>query len=428
MQTSPSRPFAAGEAIVALRGGSRPAGDDSFAEKYGCSVQDCFEMGGPNLQSEQRILHIKMPEGMNTEQALAEMSKDPNVLYAEPNYIYQLDPDIPTDTPPAQSTSPSPGTLVPNDLDSRLWGMNNTGQNGGTANSDINAPEAWAIHTGRADGPIIAVIDTGIDYRHPDLAKNLWVNPGEIAGNGKDDDGNGVIDDVFGYNAFDNSGDPLDGNGHGTHCAGTIGAVGNNNLGVVGVNHQAQMMAVKIFNDKGETNAAAILRGIEYATKNGATITSNSWGGGPYSQAQRDAFAASPALHIMAAGNNGGDNDKKPNYPSNYELDNNLAVAASDRRDKKASFSQFGKTTVDLAAPGVDIYSTLPNNRYGSLSGTSMATPHVAGAAGLVASAFPELDAAAIKAKLLEGADKLKGWESFVVDGNRLNLEGALKA
>ncbi|MCA9797783.1 MAG: S8 family serine peptidase, partial [Candidatus Eremiobacteraeota bacterium] len=190
------------------------------------------------------FLHLKLPEGVSVQQALAQLADNPQVEFAAPNNIHRLS---------EFETSQNP--IPTNDPDaSKLWGLNNEGQTGGKADADIDAPEAWQTHTGRTQaqgGPIIAVIDTGIDYNHPDLAANMWTNPGEIPGDGIDNDGNGVIDDVHGYNAIGENGDPMDGVGHGTHCAGTIGAVGNNGVGVVGVNQNANIMAVKIFNDEG---------------------------------------------------------------------------------------------------------------------------------------------------------------------------------
>lgn len=430
--------FVPGQVIVKLKGDNHSIApvQDNFADKYGATVADTFDFGPQGIVDQGKMLQLVLPEGVTTEQALAKMAQDPNVAYAEPNFIYRLEQPIreggqqpPAQQPPAQQPpAEGPAQFMPNDLTGELWGMHNTGQNGGKADADIDAPEAWAIHSGRNDAPIIAVIDTGIDYNHPDLKANMWTNPGEIAGDGIDNDGNGIIDDVHGYNAIGDNGDPMDGHGHGTHCAGTIAGVGDNGEGVVGVNHKAQLMAVKIFSDEGSTDSAAILRAIEYTTKMGAKITSNSWGGGFSSQAQKEAFAASPALHIMAAGNNGLNNDFIPNYPSNYDLPNNLAVAASDRNDNKAGFSNYGAKKVDIAAPGVDIWSAAPGGGYQGMSGTSMATPHVSGVAGLVASANPELTAEEIAARILNGADKLENWKGKVVDGNRLNAYGALIA
>lgn len=419
--------YVPGQVIVRTRGDNSRAlaSSESFADKYGATVADKFDFGQSGLIDKGELMQLQLPAGMSTEQAIAKMKADPSVAYVEPNYIYKLDPSE-QQGGGQQPTPPASNSAEPNDLVPELWGLNNTGQNGGTAGSDIDALGAWQIHTGRKDAPIIAVIDTGVDYNHPDLAANMWTNTGEIPGNGIDDDGNGVIDDVHGFNAFAQTGDPMDGHGHGTHCAGTIGAVGNNGIGVVGVNHNANIMAVKIFDDSGSTDSAAILRGIEYTTKMGAKITSNSWGGGGASEAQKEAFAASSALHIMAAGNNYMNNDLYPNFPSNYELSNNIAVAASDRNDKKPGFSNYGPTMVDITAPGKDIYSAKPGGGYQSMSGTSMATPHVAGVAALVASAFPDLSAEQIKERILNGADKLDSWKSKVVDGNRLNAHGAL--
>ena len=437
-QKSEKPAFEEGQLLVRLREGTN-LDDDSFAESYGTNVaEDLTPQSTLRGQGGGRLLLLNLHPGQDTEHMQKRLSHDARVQYAELNHNYYIDPEPKSEEPPVQQPPaqqqpptqqqpPAPPTInIPNDLQSSLWGLNNDGQNGGKPDADIDAPEAWAIHTGRNDAPIIALIDTGIDYNHPDLKNNIWTNPGEIPGNGIDDDGNGVIDDVHGYNAFANDGDPLDGHSHGTHCAGTIAAEGNNGVGVVGVNHHAQLMAVKIFNNSGSTNAAAIIRGINYATQMGARITSNSWGGGAANQAIRDTFASSPALHIMAAGNDGTDNDKSPHFPSSYELDNNVAVAASDRSDNRARFSCYGAESVDIAAPGKDIYSTIPNNSYGTKSGTSMATPHVTGVAGLIASLYPNASNEEIKTRLYEGADKLDNWQGVIQGGRRLNAHGAL--
>ena len=401
--------FVPGEVLVRVKGGfDAPATD--FADSYGAEVLHKFNLPEHGIQDNGELLQLDLPAGMSTEQAVEQMKNDPRVLYVEPNYIYHLQDQT---------------TNTPNDLVEGLWGLNNTGQNAGTPDADIDAPEAWAKHTGSADGPIVAVIDTGVDYNHPDLKNNMWVNPGEVAGDGLDNDGNGVVDDVHGYNAYADNGNPLDGHSHGTHCAGTIAAEGNNAQGVVGVNHRARIQAIKIFSDSGSTNAAAITRGLLYANRNGARITSNSWGGGAASAAIKEAFEGGSALHIMAAGNNGSNNDVSPHYPSNYDIPNKVAVAASDRNDKRARFSNYGAASVEIAAPGKDILSTLPGGGTGSKSGTSMATPHVAGVATLIASAFPNASNEEIKTRLFEGADKLPEWQGVVAHG-RLNANGAL--
>lgn len=403
--------FEDGQLLVRLKEGMS-LGGESLAEAYDATIKEDLTPPCPGRHDSGKLLLMQLAPGDDTETLRDAISHDPRVAYAELNTRYYLDDQ------PAQG--------LPNDLDPGLWGLNNTGQNNGKPDADIDAPEAWAIHTGRRDAPVVALIDTGVDYNHPDLKANLWVNKGEIPGNGLDDDGNGVVDDVYGFNAFANSGDPMDGHSHGSHCAGTIAAVGNNGEGVVGVNQQANLMAIKIFNNSGSTNAAAIVRGINYASKMGARVTSNSWGGGAYNQAVYDAFNASPALHIMAAGNDGTDNDASPHYPSSYELPNNVAVAASDRYDNRAKFSCYGKESVDIAAPGKDILSTVPGGKYAYKSGTSMATPHVTGVATLLVSAKPELTNDQLKERLYQGADHLENWDGIVAGGRRLNAYGAL--
>jgi hypothetical protein len=297
----------------------------------------------------------------------------------------------------------------------------------------IQAQAAWERTTGSRQGPVIAVLDTGLDVTHPDIAPNLWTNPGEIAGNGIDDDGNGVIDDVHGYNAVEQTGDPYDDYTHGTHCAGTIAAVGDNGQGVTGVNWQARIMPVKMM-VKGTGTVADTVRALAYATQNGAAITSNSYGG-PYSQPEYEAFAASPLLHICAAGNEGNDNDvsryyphdRPVGYPATFELPNVISVAASGKNDRLASFSNYGAQTVDLAAPGVSILSTVPGGGYETKSGTSMATPHVAGVAGLIATLYPNMTPDEIKTRILANVDVLPTLAGKVLTGGRLNAARALE-
>jgi len=317
----------------------------------------------------------------------------------------------------------------PSFVDGSLWGLRNTGQAGGTAGADISAVEAWDIRND-ASNVVVAVIDTGVRMTHEDLAANLWTNPGEIAGNGIDDDGNGVIDDVHGFDAIDGGGAPDDADGHGTHVAGTVGAAGNNATGVTGVAWQVQLMPVRFLGANGGFLSDAI-EGIAYARNNGATILNNSWGGGGFSTTLRNAIAelaADDILFVAAAGNDGVDADLTPGYPAAYELDHIVSVAASDRNDNRAGFSNFGAESVDLAAPGASIRSTFNGGdaSYASLSGTSMASPQVAGAAALLRAAFPGEDALSIKARLLETVDPTADFLTTTVSGGRLNLEAAL--
>ncbi len=276
---------------------------------------------------------------------------------------------------------------------SSQWGLHNVGQTGGLTDADIDAPEAWNTTTGSRT-IIVGVIDTGIDYNHPDLAANIWRNTREIAGNGIDDDGNGYRDDVRGWDFANNDADPFDDNAHGTHVAGIIGAVGNNSVGIAGVAWNVQLMPLKFLTANGSGATSNAVSAINYAVANGAKILNNSWGGGGFNSALNDAVSrarAAGVIFVAAAGNEANNNDVNPSYPANINYDNVISVAATDSSDRLASFSNFGATSVDIAAPGVGILSTTPNNTYSSFSGTSMATPFVAGAAALVWSANPTL-------------------------------------
>ena len=331
----------------------------------------------------------------------------------EPDYLYY---------PSGPADDPSFG-------DGSLWGLRNTGQSGGTAGADISAVEAWDIRSD-ASAVVVAVIDTGVRLTHEDIVPNLWTNLGEVPGNGIDDDGNGVIDDVHGFDAIDGGGDPSDEDGHGTHVAGTVGAAGNNATGVTGVAWQVQIMPIRFLGEGGGFLSDAI-EGIAYAQTNGATILNNSWGGGGFSTSLRNAIddlAVDDILFVAAAGNDGADSDVTPGFPAAYDLPHIVSVAASDRNDRMASFSNFGAESVDLAAPGASIRSTFNGGdaSYATLSGTSMASPHVAGALAVLRAEFPSEDAASLKARLLDTADVRDDFLGTTVSGGRLNLEAAL--
>jgi subtilisin family serine protease len=358
------------------------------------------------------------------EEVIALYESDPNVEYVEQNFRYNID------------------DVVPNDpYFNELWGLSNKGQGvngkpGGLNGADINALKAWELSTG-SDDIVVAVVDTGIDYDHNDLNSNMWVNENEIPDNGIDDDNNGVVDDIYGYNAVDDSGDPFDDNGHGTHCAGTIGATGDNNEGVVGVNWKVKLMALKFLSGDGSGSLNNALEAIDYALemkKRGVNIRvlSNSWGGGDYSRALHDAIkAANDAgiIFVAAAGNSSLDTDKYPHYPSAYDVDNVVAVAAINNQDSLAGFSNYGAKTVDVAAPGVDVYSTVPKNigDYEFFSGTSMATPHVAGVAALILSRNPNMSPKDIAERLIKTATPVAALKGKVVSGGRVDVFGAMK-
>ena len=353
--------------------------------------------------------------GMTTKQAIELLKSHQAIEYVEPDYKVSI-------------------SSIPNDPNfENLWALNNEGQTGGVVDADIDAVEAWDISTGSHD-VVVGVIDTGIDYSHPDLADNAWVNSSEIAGDGIDNDGNGFIDDIHGINAITDIGDPMDDEGHGTHVSGTIGATGNNSVGVVGVNQDVSIVGCKFLDASGSGANSDAIKCIDYmiGLKNSGVnlrVLNNSWGGGGYSQALADAITETEnagILFVAAAGNSEVDNDVNPHYPSSYEHDNVLSIASTDSSDNMSSFSQWGLTSVDMGAPGSDILSTLPGNNYASYSGTSMATPHVVGAAALVLSVNPDLTTSALKEILMSSGDANTALQGKTVAGTRLNAYQAL--
>jgi len=309
---------------------------------------------------------------------------------------------------------------------SELWGLDNTGQTGGTSDADIDAPEAWDLTTGSSD-VLVAVIDTGIDLDHPDLVENLWVNPNEIPNNGIDDDLNGFIDDVYGWDFANDDASPQDDDDHGTHCSGTIGAVGNDLNGITGVNWNVSIMAVKFLGTSGGTTSDAI-DAVNYTTLMGVDLTSNSWGGGGFSSLLEAAIqnaGDNDILFVAAAGNDSSNNDSITSYPTNYEIETVISVAATDHNDQLSSFSNFGSNTVDLGAPGTSVYSTVIDG-YDHFSGTSMATPHVSGVICLMKSLSPNLSAIELKTVLMDNVDPLSSLASITISGGRLNAYNSL--
>lgn len=379
---------------------------------------------------------VKLPQGTSVLSALAQFNGSANVVYAEPNYRYKL-------------------FLVPNDPNfPEQWALDNTGQTGGTPDADIDAPEAWDINTGSSD-VIIAITDTGIDYAHPDLAANMWVNQAERNGApGVDDDGNGYVDDIYGYDFAgrssrqlgDGDSDPNDNWFHGTHVAGIAAAVTDNGIGIAGVSWNSKLMALKIIADDFAIDpgifASDAVEAINYAVKNGAKVINASWGGTSFSQtlynAIRDAGNAG-VLFVAAAGNNfGNDNDVNPVYPASYDLDNIISVMSTDMDDNPAPFSNRGQTTVDVAEPGEEILSTAPrvqqfpmlvfgvSTNYATLSGTSLSAPFASGACALIWSEFPTLPATLVKGILMKSTDPILTDPRCCVSGGRINIYNAL--
>jgi serine protease len=421
-----------------------------------------------------QVQKIELPAGTTVAEALDAYAANSGVAFVEPDYVVQT-------------------AVIPSDTSfSSLYGLNNTGQTvsgvTGIVDADIDAPEAWDVSHGSTD-VTVGIIDTGIDYTHPDLYLNVWINqeeiPAAIRSNLTDTDGDGLItfydlnqpanqgpgkisdfnangridggdllnnasgwedgidedpyvvggstihrvDDVIGWDFVNNDNDPRDDNNHGTHVAGTIGAIGNNGLGVAGVNWQVLMAGLKFLSSSGSGTISAAQAALDYATGNGIKITNNSWGGGGFSSAfsaALDRASAAGAIFVVAAGNSGNNIDLLPSYPASYTQSNIISVAASDNRDRLASFSNYGATSVDLAAPGVSILSTVPGG-YASFSGTSMATPHVAGAAALVWAAHPEWTSTQVISSILDTADVLGTLLGRVATDARLNVNDAVR-
>lgn len=351
------------------------------------------------------------------------LSENALVKRAEPNYIYR-----------AVGVRDNP-RVVPNDPKLKeLWGMSNEGQvdsDGtlGVSGMDIGASEAWAIETGSKD-IIVAISDTGVDYDHPDLKANSWINTLEQDGvAGVDDDGNGYIDDIHGYDFANNDANPMDDHGHGTHCAGTIGAVGNDEKGIVGVAWNVRIMGVKFLTAGGSGTLDGAIQTIDYAVKNGAHIISASWGGGGPSDTLRESIERARdkgVLFVAAAGNDSSNNDTGSFYPASYAVSNVVSVAAIGNKGQLASFSNYGKTKVHVAAPGHNILSSLPNGSYDSWSGTSMATPHISGIAALLKSHERDITPEQMKERLIRTSRPMPALTGKVVANGLVSAPNAL--
>ena len=339
------------------------------------------------------------------------------IAYAEPDHVGFANAVFPNDPRFAE-----------------CFGLHNTGQTGGIPDADIDAPEAWDLATGDR-AVVVGVIDTGIDYTHEDIAANMWVHPGEVPGNGIDDDGNGFVDDIHGWDFANDDNDPYDDGDHGTHVSGTIAAVGDNGIGVAGVSWSAQLMALKWILGSGSGVNSDAVDCVNYATmmrQRGINLrlTNNSWRFFSYSQSLLDALTAAEAadlLFVASAGNDSEDSDLEPHYPSSYALDSVLSVASTTDRDELSGFSNYGALSVDLAAPGSSILSSIPGDRYALFSGTSMASPHVSGAAALLWSVAPNATFRDIRAALLEGVDPIPAMTGRAVTGGRLNARRSLE-
>jgi len=424
--------------------------------------------------------HLFLKKNIKVQDAIADLMRNPMVEYAQPNYILRINPNKPKDDnpemppmggipcipgldipgcdpnakipclipgipfPPGCSDDPnpvptptptdSPGPVPtptptpppsgdpavqdpPADVDPPVADPDNSKAYG---LEKIGATEAWKEFRGDRK-MIVAVIDTGIDYNHEDLSFNVWRNP------------NPTKNDITGYDFIHNDGMPYDDHGHGTHCAGTIGAVGGNGKGVSGVNPRVSVMGLKFLSAQGSGSTADAIKSIDYAVEHGAKVLSNSWGGGAdegnkalYESIER--AKAKDVLFIAAAGNESNDNDgANPSYPAAFDNDNLIAVAATDQSDAMAYFSNYGKKTVHVGAPGVNIYSLAPKNKYQKMSGTSMACPHVAGAAAFVWSKNPQWNYKKVKQVIMDTADPVSSLKDKTITGARINVLKALR-
>ncbi|HSK74742.1 MAG TPA: S8 family serine peptidase, partial [Pyrinomonadaceae bacterium] len=355
------------------------------------------------------------------------------VLYAEPNYEIRLDPTDKFAPSEYLRRENPPETNLPNDpMFNEQWALNNSGQNGGKEKADLSALKAWLKTTG-SDKVVVAVLDSGVDYTHPDLISNMWFRPDNVPQ--YVDSELGTFNDSQGFNAAENLSDPMDDNGHGTHCAGIIGAEGNNEEGIAGINWKVEIMPLKFLGRGGFGTTKNAIEAINYAIdrkRNGVNVRviSASWGSTTYSRALEDAIRAAGEegiLFVAAAGNATTDNDRRPHYPSSYKLPNVVSVAAMDRTDNLASFSNYGAKTVHIAAPGKDILSTWLGGNYREASGTSMATPYVSGVAALILANEPDLSVEKLRERLLKSVDKLDVLNGKVENGGRLNAAKALE-
>jgi subtilisin family serine protease len=369
------------------------------------------------------LMAIDDLDNLDAESIAAEYRALPEVEYAEPSYEISLDHD-----------GGGFKHLHPNDARfAEQWALNNDGRNSGKEGADIGAMRAWVETTGD-DDIVIAVLDSGVDYTHTDLQNNIWIRPENIK---QYLDGElGAIEDVHGYNAVENTGDPMDENGHGTHCAGIIGAEGGNQIGITGVNWKVKIMPLKFMNSGGFGTSKDAIEAINYVIDRkragvNVRVISASWGSKMPSRALEDVIREAHKagiLFVTASGNDSVNIDRWPQYPAAYNLGNIISVAALNRKDELASFSNYGAKSVHLAAPGANILSTWPGNEYEERSGTSMATPMVAGVAGLVLSHRPELSVDELRSVLLESVDNIPQLKGKVSTAGRISAARAVQA
>lgn len=412
------------EVLVKFRSGVSLADIRKIVIKNNDTIEDKYE----NIKGWTVIDDL---DGLSSDQVAKQYQQMSSLVeYAEPNAVIKLDP---TESLKDSWTPRFNEPKSPNDpMFAEQWALHNDGKNGGKAKADIDALGAWTKTKGSSD-VVVAVLDSGVDYTHSDLAANIWTRPDSLPA--YQDAELGTFNDIHGFNATDNTADPMDDNGHGTHCAGVIGAEGDNNEGIAGINWNVEIMPLKFMGRGGFGTTKDAIEAINYAVqrkKDGVNVRviNASWGSTAYSKALEDAIRAAGdegILFVAAAGNDGTSNDKRPHYPSNYKLPNVISVAALDRADNLTSFSNFGVKTVHIAAPGKDIASTWLNGSYREASGTSMAAPQVAGVAALILSVDPDISVENLHDRILKSVDKLDSLNGKVESGGRLNAAKAVE-
>ena len=416
MALSEARASARPEVLVKFKSGVSRSAIEALTLRLNDRVEDRIE----NAAGWESIDDL---DDADATSIVAEYSKLPEVEYAEPNFEIELSE--------VSEGSPLIPVLPHDPQFNEQWALANSGQRGGTQGADISATLAWATTTGD-DDIVVAVLDSGVDYRHEDLEKNMWTRPANMAP--YQDAELGTVDDENGFNAIVNDSDPMDDNGHGTHCAGIIGAEGENNLGIAGVNWHVKIMPLKFMSAGGFGTTKDAIEAINYVIERkkagvNVRVISASWGSTMKSRALEDVIRKAyenDILFVAAAGNASTNNDRRPHYPSSYNVPNVISVAALDRNDQLARFSNYGAKSVAVAAPGVDILSTWLGNNYEEKSGTSMATPVVSGVAGLILAENPRMPVDELRKKILAAVDPLPVLKGKTVSGGRINAAKAL--
>jgi subtilisin family serine protease len=404
------------EILVRFKPGITRQAIDAITSRLNDDVED-------RIEAVEGLSVIEDEDNRSADEVVAQYRMLAEVEYAEPNIQIKLDHE-----------GAGKHVHANDELFFKQWGLFNHGQDGGRPGADISAMQAWATTKGSGD-VVVAVLDSGVDYTHPDLARNIWRRPGIIiAYQDEDLTPDGPIDDINGLNLLEDTGDPMDDNGHGTHCAGIIGAEGGNEIGIAGVNWTVKIMPLKFMDAEGVATARDAIEAINYVINRkragvNVRIISSSWGSNVKSRALEDVIRKAGEegiLIVAAAGNSTSDNDAKPHYPASYDLNNVISVAALNRNDELTHFSNFGASSVDIAAPGQQIVSTWLEHGFQEKQGTSMATPFVAGVAALVLAANPGISIDELRARVLNSADPLPSLKGKVATGGRISAAKAL--